>query len=65
MFFSYYPSFALLLSHAMQEIQDGHNGYHSEAEADQVASFTPRLFINCVVIYCIIAHLQYVEILHC
>jgi len=22
----------------MQEIQDGHNGYHSEAEPEQVAS---------------------------
>lgn len=39
---------ALLLAHAMQEIQDGHNGYHSEAEADQVASLTPLLFITYV-----------------
>lgn len=46
-FFCCYFSLALLLPHAKQEIQDGHNGYHSEAEPDQVASFTPLSFINC------------------
>lgn len=57
--FSCYFSLALLLPHAMQEIQDGHNGYHSEAEADQVASFTHLSFINCVAKYCTLV--QYVE----
>lgn len=46
----------------MQEIQDGHNGYHSEAEPDQVASFTHVSFINCVARYYILVLLDYIEI---
>lgn len=41
-----------LLHHANQEIQDGHNGYPSDAEVDQVASFTHLLFNNCVIRSC-------------
>lgn len=56
--FSCYFSLALLLPHAMQEIQDGHNGYHSEAEPDQVASFTHLSFFNCVARYYMLVLVQ-------
>lgn len=46
----------------MQDIQDGHNGYHSEAEPDQVASFTHLSFINCVARYCMLVLVVYIEI---
>lgn len=48
----------------LQEIQDGHNGYHSEAEPDQVASFTHLSFINCVARYYILVLVQYIQILY-
>lgn len=63
-FFCCYFSLAPLLPHAKQEIQDGHNGYHSEAEPDQVASFTHLSFINCVARYYKLVLILCIQILH-
>lgn len=62
-FFCCYFSLVLLLPHAKQEIQDGHNGYHSEAEPDQVASFTHLSFINYVARYYKLVLIECIQIL--